>query len=95
MTRATTTPGTMTIGIDLKGRKSHICVLDADGQVIEESQTATKSKALRARFEGLVPACIALEVGGHSAWMSEVNHIHGALKSFGQRVKKYPAPALP
>ncbi len=171
MTHATTTQGTMTIGIDLTGRKSHICVLDADGQVIEESQIATKSKALRARFEGHAPARIALEVGGHSAWISElltrlghevvvanprklrmifqndskndrldaeklarvarldpkllypiqhrnrsaradlavmrsrdslvamrtrlVNHIHGALKSFGQRVKKYPAPALP
>ncbi len=68
MTQATTTQGTMTIGIDLKGRKSHICVLDADGQVIEESQIATKSKALRARFEGQAPVRIALEVGGHSAW---------------------------
>ena len=70
--RLTTTHATMTIGIDLGDRKSHICVLDADGQVIGESQIATKPEALRARFEGLAPARIALEVGGHSAWISEL-----------------------
>ncbi len=46
MTQTSTTQGTMTIGVNLKGRKSHICVLDADGQVIEENQIATKSKAI-------------------------------------------------
>ena len=72
MTDSTTTPTTLTIGIDLGDRKSHVCVLDADGQVIEESQIATKPEALRARFEGLAPTRIALEVGGHSAWVSEL-----------------------
>ena len=170
MTESTTTPTTLTIGIDLGDRKSHVCVLDADGQVVEESQIATKPKALRARFECLAPTRIALEVGGHSAWVSEllkelghdvlvanarklrmifqsdskndrldaeqlarvarldpkllypiehrersaradlavmrsrdtlvstrtrlVNHIHGVLKSFGYRVKKYAAPGF-
>ncbi len=170
MTKSTTTPTTLTIGMDLGDRKSHVCVLDAGGQVVEESQIATKPKALRARFEGLAPARIALEVGGHSAWVSEllkelghdvlvanarklrmifqsdskndrldaeqlarvarldpkllypiehrersaradlavmrsrdtlvstrtrlVNHIHGVLKSFGYRVKKYAAPGF-
>ena len=160
----------MTIGIDLGDRKSHVCVLDADGTVTEESRIATTPKALRARFEGAVPTRIALEVGGHSAWVSEllaelghevivanarklrmifqndskndrldaeqlarvarmdpkllypiehrdrsaradlavmrsrdalvttrtrlVNHIHGVLKSFGYRVKKYAAPGF-
>jgi transposase len=127
-------------------------------------------KALRARFEGMAATRIALEVGGHSAWVSEllkelghevivanarklrmifqsdskndrldaeqlarvarmdpkllypiehrdrsaradlailrsrdalittrtrlVNHIHGVLKSFGYRVKKYAAPGF-
>jgi transposase len=170
MTQATTTPSTLTIGIDLGDRKSHVCVLDADGEIVEESQIATKPNALRARFEGLAPTRIALEVGGHSAWVSEllkelghdvlvanarklrmifqsdskndrldaeqlarvarldpkllypiqhrdssaradlavmrsrdalvstrtrlVNHIHGVLKSFGYRVKKYAAPGF-
>jgi predicted NBD/HSP70 family sugar kinase len=45
MTQATSAPSTLTIGIDLGDRKSHVCVLDADGQMIEESQIATKPKA--------------------------------------------------
>jgi transposase len=166
----TKTPGILTIGIDLGDRKSHVCVLDAEGEVVEESQMATTPKALRARFEGLAPARIALEVGGHSAWVSEllrelghaviianarklrlifqndskndrldaerlarvarmdprllhpiehrarsaradlavmrsrdalvetrtrlVNHVHGVLKSFGHRIKKYAAPGF-
>jgi transposase len=145
-------------------------VLDATGSVVEESRIATTGKALRARFEGSTPARIALEVGGQSAWVSElleelghevvvanarklrmifqsdskndrfdaeqlarvarmdprllypiehrarsaradlsvmrsrdalvstrtrlVNHIHGVLKSFGHRVKKYAAPGF-
>jgi transposase len=67
MLETTTTPVTLTIGIDLGDRKSHICVLDAAGEVVEESQISTTPKALRARFAGLAPTRIALEVGGHSA----------------------------
>ena len=73
MTESTTTPTTMTIGVDLGDRKSHICVLDAVGEIAEESRSATTPKALRARFEGLVRTRIALEVGGHSAWVSELS----------------------
>lgn len=170
MTKATTTAPTMTIGIDLGDRKSHICVLDAAGEIVEESRIATTPKALQARFEGLTPTRIAHEVGTHSAWVSEllgglghdvlvanarklrmiyqndskndrvdaeqlarvarmdpkllypiehrnsvaradlavmrsrdalvvtrtrlVNHIHGVLKSFGHRAKKYAAPGF-
>jgi len=36
MTESTITPTTMTIGIDLGDRKSHICVLDAVGEITEE-----------------------------------------------------------
>ncbi len=34
MTEATTTASTMTIGIDLGDRKSHICVLDVAGETV-------------------------------------------------------------
>jgi len=170
MNESITALSTLTIGIDLGDRKSHLCVLDASGEIVEESQLATTPTAMRARFEGLAPARIALEVGGHSAWVSEllkelghevivanarklrmifqndskndrldaeqlarvarmdpkllypiehrdrsaradlavmrsrdalvatrtrlVNHIHGVLKSFGHRVKKYAAPGF-
>jgi len=170
MSEATITPSTLTIGIDLGDRQSHVCVLDAGGDVVEEGWIPTKPQALRARFEGLALTRIALEVGGHSAWVAEllkelghevivanprklrmifqsdsksdrldaeqlarvarldprllspiehrersaradlvvmrsrdalvttrtrlVNHVHGVLKSFGHRVKKYPAPGF-
>ena len=72
MKNATTTMCCLTIGIDLGDRKSHVCVLDMAGEVVEESRIATRPKALRARFEGLAATRIALEVGGHSAWVSEL-----------------------
>ena len=72
MTQATTTSPTFTIGIDLGDRKSHICVLDAVGEIVEESRIATTPKAMRARFEGLARTRIAFEVGTHSAWVSEL-----------------------
>ena len=37
MTQATITPSTLTIGIDLGDRKSHVCILDAAGEIVEES----------------------------------------------------------
>ena len=80
MTKPTTTPSSMTIGIDLGDRKSHICVLDAAGEITEEGQITTTPKAFRARFEGLTLTRIAIEVGGHSAWISEL------LKELGHEV---------
>ena len=63
MTQATTTPSTLTIGIDLGDRKSHICVLDAAGEIVEESRIATTPKTLRARFEGLARTRIGARCG--------------------------------
>ena len=80
MTEATTSALTLTIGIDLGDRKSHVCVLDAAGEVVEESRITTTPKAMRPRFENLTPTRIALEVGGHSAWVSEL------LKELGHEV---------
>ena len=72
MTKSIAALSTLTIGIDLGDRKSHLCALDANAAIVEESQLATTPTAMRARFEGLTPARIALEVGGHSAWVSEL-----------------------
>jgi transposase len=72
MKEATTAQSSMTIGVDLGDRKSHVCVLDAAGEVVEESRIATTPKALRSRFEGLASTRVALEVGGHSPWVSEL-----------------------
>ena len=80
MTKAITTPAISTVGIDLGDRKSHLCVLDAEGEIIEESIITTTPKSFRARFVGLAPTRIALEVGTHSAWVVEL------LKELGHEV---------
>ena len=38
MTKTITAHAILTIGIDLGDRKSHLCVLDATGEIVEESQ---------------------------------------------------------
>jgi transposase len=62
----------VTIGIDLGDRKSHYCVLDAKGMVVEKGQVSTTPEALRRRFGGEERARIALEVGTHSPWVSQL-----------------------
>src|SRR5712692_3858933 len=61
-----------TVGMDLGDRFSRVMVLDADGEVIEESRVATKESALRQRFAGCPRMRIALETGRHSPWVSRV-----------------------
>ncbi len=70
MEKATTTMSTLTIGIDLGDRHSHLCLLDDGGKVIEESRLATTPEAFRGRFAGLSKTRVAIEVGTHSPWIS-------------------------
>jgi transposase len=56
--------------MDVGDRRSHLCVLDAIGEVIEEGRLRTTSKAFRQRFEGSERARVVLEVGPHSPWIS-------------------------
>jgi len=72
MTHATTTLTTLTIGIDLGDRFSHFCVLDSNGEVVEEGRLRTTQDAFRQRFVGITAARIALEAGTHSPWVSEL-----------------------
>lgn len=62
----------LTVGMDLSDRTCHLCVLDAGGEVVEETRLTLTEAALRRRFEP-IPACrVALEVGTHSPWVSRV-----------------------
>jgi len=65
-----------TIGIDLGDKYSSICVVDAEGEVLEESRLRTTDKALTERFEAMRPALVVLETGTHSRWVS---HLLGKL----------------
>jgi transposase len=70
----------ITVGIDLGDRSSRYCVVDAEGEVVQEGSTATTPKGLAQVF-GARPRCrIALEVGAHSRWVSRL------LKELGHEV---------
>jgi transposase len=69
-----------TIGLDVGDRFTQLCVLGTGGEVLEEGQVASTREAFQARFEGVPPARVVLEVGAQSAWMSR------ALESWGHEV---------
>lgn len=62
----------VTVGIDVSDMYSSLCLLDAEGNVIEESRLRTTPPALERRFSTLAPCRVVLEVGTHSPWMSRL-----------------------
>lgn len=70
----------MTIGLDLGDRYNQLCVLDGDGEVVEEGRVRTEERALRATFGSWEPAHVILEAGRQSAWISRL------LESLGHEV---------
>jgi hypothetical protein len=63
----------MTLGIDLGDKYSHLCLLDTEsGEVIEEGRLRTTPEALRRRFSSERPLRVAIEAGTHSPWVSRV-----------------------
>ncbi len=69
-----------TIGMDLGDKTSRYCVLDGEGQVVEESSVNTTRKGITQAFATRKRCRIALEVGTHSPWISRL------LQSFGYEV---------
>jgi transposase len=65
-------PYSVTIGIDLGDRYSQCCVLSPDGTVLTEGRVRSTPEALASHFEGLTPSRVAIEVGGHSRWVSQI-----------------------
>lgn len=67
-----------TVGIDLGDRKSHVCVLDEQGEVLEEATLSMTRTALQARFKGQERCRIVIETGTHANWvrdeLSELGH---------------------
>jgi len=63
---------TVFVGIDLGDKQSDLCFLDPDGHVIEESRVPTTPSSLKRRFASLPPCPVAMEVGAHSRWVSEL-----------------------
>ena len=67
-----TTASDITIGIDLGDRFSHCCVLGPDGEVLTEGKVRSTPEAMARHFQQLPPCRIAIEVGGHSRWLSQL-----------------------
>lgn len=80
MANLITAEGRVTVGLDVSDRHSHVCVLDSEGEVLEESKIRTTPEGVANRFKTMSPARVALEVGTHSAW------VHRLLEDLGHEV---------
>jgi transposase len=58
------------IGIDLGDRVSHVCELDARGEVVSRSRVATTRAAMQKLLGGRPRCRVAIEAGTHSPWVS-------------------------
>ena len=62
----------MTIGLDLGDKRSVICVLSSEAEVVEECQIATTEAGIERFFKRSELARVVLEVGTHSPWVSRL-----------------------
>lgn len=62
----------MTMGLDMGDRFSHYCLLNEEGDVVEEGRTQSTEAALRRHFASEPRMRIALECGTHSPWVSRL-----------------------
>ena len=69
-----------TVGIDLGDRCSHYCVLNGDGEVMEEGRVRTSEEAFRRHWEAEPRQRMVMETGTHSPWISRL------LRGFGHQV---------
>ncbi|MEO8624401.1 MAG: IS110 family transposase [bacterium] len=65
-----TTQPEITVGFDIGDRFSQLCLLDAAGEVTEESRIATTLPALMRKFGHLPRARVVLESTTHSPWIA-------------------------
>jgi transposase len=70
----------LTVGLDVSDIYTSLCILDEEGNVVEEGRVRTTMPALERRFSVLSPCRVVLEVGTHSPWMSRL------LAGFGHEV---------
>ncbi len=69
---------TLFVGLDLGDKFSYLSIVDHEGDLIEETRLRTTKPALRRKFSTLPSSRVAMEVGTHSRWTSqlieELNH---------------------
>lgn len=62
----------LTVGIDLGDKHSEVCVLDGEGEVVEESRIATTPAGFKRRFADRARCRVVIEVGTHSPWVERL-----------------------
>ena len=62
----------ITIGIDVGDLHSHVCWLDAEGEISRRGRVASTQAGLEKEFGKIGRSRIALETGTHCHWMCEV-----------------------
>ncbi len=58
------------VGMDLGDRTAHLCLLAADGEVVEEGRLTLTPDAIEYRFGSMPPSRVVMEVGTNSRWAS-------------------------
>lgn len=72
MTNSYSETPTLTVGLDVSDRFTSFCLLDEQGQILEEGKVPTTPQAFTRRF-GATEACrVVMEVGTHSRWASQL-----------------------
>lgn len=60
------------VGVDLGDKYSQLTVLDQEGEVLEEARVPTTQAAFQRKFCMFPTSRIAMEVGTHSRWVSQL-----------------------
>jgi len=63
---------TFFIGLDLGDKHSYVAILDPEGELIEESRLPTNKTSFQRKFSSLQRCRVAMEVGTHSRWASQL-----------------------
>lgn len=64
--------GKVVIGIDLGDAWSSVCVLDGQGEAVQEMKVRTREMELRRTFSAVPPSLVVLEASGQSPWISRL-----------------------
>jgi transposase len=70
MTKNTQIDSSLTIGLDVGDRVTHLCVLDSQGGVVQRGRCATRREALLVALQPYAGARVILEAGSQSPWLS-------------------------
>jgi transposase len=63
---------TLFVGLDLGDKYSYLYMIDAEGEVVQETKLRTSKASFDREFGSLQPCRIAMEVGSHSRWASHL-----------------------